>query len=261
MLKTNPETTKAIISVTERIMSDKTAGVQQSTHPTTAVKKTEFGGSFRSGCFFPLFGLMIRVIFHCHPAPLQNADRSESRDWGSFSRLPSNECSVQTWEPQQEPRRLLWQLSPAVSLTLESILKWIGSTCRWRFNTWCDSVYAPVRVCCVYVSILSNSSSWLDTHLRPWVLLWERMQSWAARLLNTIFTAVSAPLFQPQVSEHQFSVAQLQGCVWFGFPVTDCNCKWKRTSLGSKQSSVTLWTCLQGCAVMQMMSMKAQLNK
>lgn len=55
--------------------------------------------------------------------------------------------------------------------------------------------------------------------------------------LNTIFTAVSATLFQPQVSVHQSPVARLQGWERFPFPVTDRDYNWKRMSRSSKQCS------------------------
>lgn len=70
--------------------------------------------------------------------------------------------------------------------------------------------------------------------------------------LNTIFTAVSASLFQPQVSVYQSPVALLQGWARFPFPVTDRDYNWKRMSRSSKQCSEALSTCLpEICAVMQ----------
>lgn len=69
--------------------------------------------------------------------------------------------------------------------------------------------------------------------------------------LHTIFTAVSAPLFQPQISAHQSPVAQLQGWARFLFPVTDRDYNWKRMSRSSKHHTEAVYTCLLGRAAMR----------
>ena len=216
-------------------------------------KEGRFGGSFRSGGVSEPCLLMIRAVFHRCTPPLRMLTglRAETE---TLLAAPFNPLlCAHFWAAAGAGTIVLTALSSSVrKRELYSKVERLSVETKAQ-QTPC--IYVRVHVCacfCMSVKgcmhfILLIIVRWIDARL--W--LWESMLIRWRLPLNTIFTAVSATLFQPQVSVHQSPAARLQGWERFPFPVTDRDYNWKRMSRSSKQCSEALTTCLLGCAVMQ----------
>lgn len=93
--------------------------------------------------------------------------------------------------------------------------KWNISACRWKLDECC--VYMRAHTCsyvrffvCMSVNGCMDSSdscAWINAECSCEKICWFG----GACPLNTIFTAVGVPLFQPQVYAHQSPVAPTAG--------------------------------------------------